>query len=117
SHAASRSPGGPAGPGLAASHSVSSVVLPKPAGAETSTSFHEVPVPSRSLSRGRSTSARRDLGIYNFVSSSAIGTDQLLSHASPKNVPSWSKATGQYLRPGGTGSCHGGTAESGVWRI
>ena len=37
SHAASRSSAGAAGP--AASHSVSSVVLPKPAGAETSVSF------------------------------------------------------------------------------
>ena len=53
SHAVSRSPAGPAGP--AASHPASSVVLPKPAGAETSVSFDAVPWSSRSLSRGRGT--------------------------------------------------------------
>ena len=53
--------GGVAGP--AASHSASSVVLPKPAGAETSVSFDAAPRSSRSLSRGRGTRPRRDRGM------------------------------------------------------
>ncbi len=51
---------GAAGP--AASHSVSSVVLPKPAGADTSINFDAAPRSRRSLSRGRGTRPRRDLG-------------------------------------------------------
>jgi len=50
SHAADRSPAG-----AAASHSASSVVLPKPAGAETSVSFDSAPRLKRSLSLGRPT--------------------------------------------------------------
>src|SRR5579863_1050503 len=70
-HAASRSPAGVAGP--AASHSLSSVVLPNPAGAETRTSLDAAPRSSRSLSRGRGTRPRRDPGTYNFVLSRAAG--------------------------------------------
>lgn len=53
---------------------LSGVVLPKPAGAETSISFEAVTWLSRSLSRGRGTSPRRGLGTKSFVSSKAVGT-------------------------------------------
>ena len=56
SHAADRRPAG-----AAASHSASSVVLPKPAGAETSVSLDSAPRPRRSLRRGRGTTPRRSL--------------------------------------------------------
>ena len=48
--------------GMAASHSVSSVVLPKPAGAETSVSFDSIARFRRSLSLGRTTRPDRGLG-------------------------------------------------------
>ena len=57
SHAAERLPAGGA-----ASHSASSVVFPKPAGAETSVSFDSAPWFKRSVSRGRGTRPRRRLG-------------------------------------------------------
>ena len=50
------------GRGTAASHSTSSVVLPKPAGADTSISSAASPWCSRSRSRGRGTSPRRGRG-------------------------------------------------------
>ena len=58
SHAASRSSAG-----AAASHSASSVVLPNPAGAETSVNFASAPRFRRSLSRGRGTRPRRRVGM------------------------------------------------------
>jgi hypothetical protein len=48
---------------VAASHSVSSVVLPKPAGAEMSVSFEFAPRRSRSLSLGRATISGRNRGM------------------------------------------------------
>ena len=56
--------------GAAASHSVSSVVLPNPAGADTSVSADSAPRLRRSLSLGRATRARRRLGTWSLVSSS-----------------------------------------------
>ena len=56
SHAADRSLAGATDP--AASHSASNVVLPKPAGAETSSNFDAVARSRRSLSRGSGTRPR-----------------------------------------------------------
>ena len=58
SHAARRSC-----KGVAASHSATSVVLPKPAGAETRVSFDSPLRLRRSLSLGRVTRPRRTLGM------------------------------------------------------
>jgi hypothetical protein len=48
--------------GAAASHSATSVDLPKPAGAEMSVSFDSAPRRRRPMSRGRATRPRRSLG-------------------------------------------------------
>ena len=55
--------------GAAASHSASSVVLPNPAGADTSVSADSAPRLRRSLSLGRATEPRRHLGTWSLVSS------------------------------------------------
>ena len=54
----------------AASQSASSVVLPNPAGADTSVSADSAPRLRRSLSLGRATRPRRRLGTWSLVSSS-----------------------------------------------
>src|ERR1700737_174052 len=54
--------------GAAASHCASSVVLPNPAGADTSVSADSAPRLRRSLSLGRATRPRRDLGTWSLVS-------------------------------------------------
>ena len=71
-------------PAAAASHSVSSVVLPNPAGADTSVSADSAPRLRRSLSLGRATRPRRRLGTWSLVSSSgpAMTTAPQEPHAS-----------------------------------
>ena len=75
-------------PAAAASHSASSVVLPNPAGADTSVSADSAPRLRRSLSRGRGTRPRRHLGTWSFVSSSgpAMTTSPQEAHASCQQV-------------------------------
>ena len=55
------------------SHSASAVVLPNPAGADTSVSFVATPRSSRSVKRGRWTMPPRGLGAYSFVWSRPSG--------------------------------------------
>ncbi|NJM06576.1 hypothetical protein HC891_10890 [Candidatus Gracilibacteria bacterium] len=55
------------------SHWVSSVVLPKPAGAATSVSFRASPSLSRAIRWGRTIPFGRGGGRYNFVASSGVG--------------------------------------------
>src|SRR6266487_1785849 len=69
--------------GAAASHCASSVVLPNPAGADTSVSADSAPRLRRSLSLGRATRPRRHLGTWSLVSSSgpAMTTAPQEAHA------------------------------------
>jgi hypothetical protein len=58
--------------GAAASHSATSVDLPKPTGAEISVSFDSAPRLRRSRSFGRATRPFRSLGMWSLVSSSGL---------------------------------------------
>src|ERR1017187_6716555 len=62
SHATERS-----SPGASASHSARSVVLPNPAGADTSVSLDSAPRRRRTRSLGRVTRPRRSFGTYSLV--------------------------------------------------
>ena len=54
------------------SHSVMSVVLPKPAGAETRINFASAAPARRACNRGRATRLRRGDGMWSFVSTSGF---------------------------------------------
>src|SRR5581483_10692385 len=58
----------------AASHSASSVVLPNPAGADTSVNAASTADPSRAPSLGRATRSRRGVGTCSLVLSSGPAT-------------------------------------------
>jgi len=62
SHATERS-----SPSVSPSHSARSVVLPNPAGADTSVSLDSSPRRKRSVSLGRVTRPRRSFGTYSLV--------------------------------------------------
>ena len=64
-----------------ATHSLSRVVLPKPAGAETRVSLRCSPASSRSIRRGRGTHSDRAGGVYSLVLKS--GVDIALSSGFP----------------------------------
>src|SRR5438876_11384492 len=66
-----------AGRSQAASHSLRSVVLPKPAGAEIRVSLRCSPSFNRAIRRGRRTTFVRGGGIYSFVANSGVDIDQL----------------------------------------
>ena len=57
-----------------ATHPLSSVVLPKPAGAEIRVSLRWMPAFSRSIRRGRGTSSGRTGGIWSLVCKSGVDT-------------------------------------------
>src|SRR5215207_7688606 len=61
----------------AVTHSVNSVVLPKPAGAEISVSRVWFPRLSCSLSRARATRPGRSLGMYNLVWMRGLATERV----------------------------------------
>src|SRR4030066_2047311 len=66
-----------------ATHSLTSVVLPKPAGAEMRVSLQCMPSFNRLIRRGRWTILGRGGGIYSFVAKIGVGIDQVYS-TSPK---------------------------------
>jgi hypothetical protein len=55
------------------SQATTAVVLPNPAGAETSVSFAAAPRPRRAVSRPRSTTPARSFGTNSFVAISEPG--------------------------------------------
>src|SRR5207253_5801985 len=59
-----------------ATHSLRSVVLPKPAGAESRVSLRCRPSFSRAIRRGRRTTFGRGGGIYSFVAKIGVDIDQ-----------------------------------------
>ena len=61
----------------AATHALTSVVLPKPAGAEMSVSLRCSPAFSRSIRRERRTTFGRGGGIYSFVARIGVDIDQV----------------------------------------
>src|SRR5512139_507436 len=69
-------------------HSLTSVVLPKPAEAETSVSLQPIAKPSfnRSIRRGRRTVLARGAGIYSFVAKIDVAIDQLYNRLSSSSI-------------------------------
>src|SRR5204863_9907324 len=70
-----------------ASHSATTVVLPKPGGADTSVSFAASAWRKRSLRRLRNTTCRRRRGTKSFVSSSTLAADSRLTLSASRISP------------------------------
>src|ERR1700712_1381267 len=89
----------------AASHPVSNVVFPKPAGAETSVTRASDPRLNHPLSRGRATTPPRSLGMKNLLSTNGPatvaplrapeGTCPTLDHAAPLRTSTAPMASGR----------------------
>src|SRR5215212_8847204 len=76
-------------PGVGPSHSARSVVLPNPAGADTSVNLDSPPLRRRSVSLGRVTRPPRSRGTYNLVAITgrAMNSPSQCARPRPGSVP------------------------------
>src|SRR5262249_55291079 len=91
-----------------ASQATMSVVLPKPAGAETNVNLAPSPASSLAISRGRGTNDERRVGVYNFVRSS-VSIRHIIRHAPVRLL--WMTAQARARIPTADGRSCGAAAE------